>query len=55
MLRVPRTVVGILAGLALGAAGSLIQAITRNPLAEPGLFGVNSGAAAVVATGIRLR
>ena len=52
LLRVPRTLVGILAGVALGAAGSLIQAITRNPLAEPGLLGVNSGAAAVVATGI---
>ncbi|MFT4216769.1 MAG: iron ABC transporter permease [Micropruina sp.] len=52
LLRVPRTFVGILAGAALGAAGSLIQAITRNPLAEPGLLGVNSGAAAVVATGI---
>ncbi|MFT3968945.1 MAG: iron ABC transporter permease [Micropruina sp.] len=52
LLRVPRTVVGVIAGVALGAAGSLIQAITRNPLAEPGLLGVNSGAAAVVATGI---
>jgi len=51
-LRVPRTVLGILAGAALGAAGALMQAITRNPLAEPGILGVNAGAAAAVAAGI---
>lgn len=42
--RVPRTVLGIMVGIALGLAGSLIQAITRNPLAEPGILGVNAGA-----------
>lgn len=44
-LRVPRTVIGIGAGAALGAAGALMQGVTRNPLADPGLLGVNAGAA----------
>ncbi len=44
-LRVPRTAVGLLVGAALGAAGALVQGLTRNPLAEPGLLGVNAGAA----------
>jgi iron complex transport system permease protein len=50
-LRLPRTMVGIAVGLALSVAGALMQAITRNPLADPGLLGVNSGAslAAVIA------
>lgn len=43
--RLPRTVLGVAVGLALGAAGALMQGHTRNPLAEPGLFGVNAGAA----------
>jgi iron complex transport system permease protein len=47
-LRLPRTVLGVLAGLALGVAGALMQAHTRNPLAEPGLLGVNAGAAFAV-------
>ncbi|WP_243761625.1 iron ABC transporter permease [Streptomyces sp. YIM 98790] len=47
-LRVPRTLLGLLAGSALGLAGALMQALTRNPLAEPGLLGVNAGAAAAV-------
>lgn len=51
-LRVPRTLIGILVGGALGVAGAVMQAITRNPLAEPGLLGVNAGAAAAVVTGI---
>ncbi|WP_035749199.1 MULTISPECIES: iron ABC transporter permease [unclassified Glycomyces] len=49
-LRVPRTVLGIAAGAALGLAGALMQAMTRNPLADPGLLGVNTGAAAAVVT-----
>ena len=50
-LRVPRTLLGLLAGAALGTAGALMQALTRNGLADPGLLGVNAGAAlAVVAT-----
>ncbi|WP_067169549.1 FecCD family ABC transporter permease [Microtetraspora niveoalba] len=44
-LRVPRTAIGLLAGLALGVAGALMQGHTRNPLADPGLLGVTQGAA----------
>ncbi|WP_343074720.1 FecCD family ABC transporter permease [Nakamurella aerolata] len=50
--RVPRTVVGLVVGLALALAGGVIQALTRNPLADPGILGVNAGAAFVVAIGI---
>lgn len=42
--RLPRTVVAIAVGAALGVAGALIQAYTRNPLADPGILGVNAGA-----------
>ncbi|GAA4232142.1 iron chelate uptake ABC transporter family permease subunit [Actinomadura meridiana] len=48
--RVPRTLLGIAAGAALGLAGALMQALSRNPLADPGLLGVNAGAAAAVVT-----
>ncbi|MDQ1204459.1 iron complex transport system permease protein [Microbacterium sp. SORGH_AS 862] len=51
-LRVPRTLAGIAAGAALGVAGALIQAFTRNPLADPGILGVNAGAAFAVALGV---
>ncbi|MCC5576779.1 iron ABC transporter permease [Microtetraspora sp. AC03309] len=44
-LRVPRTVLGLFAGIALGVAGALMQGHTRNPLADPGLLGVTQGAA----------
>lgn len=50
-LRLERTVVALVAGLGLGGAGALMQALTRNPLADPGLLGVNAGAAAAVVTG----
>lgn len=53
-LRVPRTLVALLAGLALGAAGTVMQALTRNPLAEPGLLGVNAGAALAVILGVAM-
>lgn len=43
--RVPRTAVAVGVGAALGVAGALIQALTRNPLADPGILGVNAGAA----------
>lgn len=43
--RLPRTLVAIVVGAALGIAGALIQAYTRNPLADPGILGVNAGAA----------
>ncbi|QUQ69656.1 FecCD family ABC transporter permease [Kutzneria sp. CA-103260] len=51
-LRIPRTELAVLAGAALGVAGSLIQGHTRNPLADPGLLGVTSGAAFAVVIGI---
>jgi iron complex transport system permease protein len=53
-LRLPRTLLGLLAGLALGVAGALMQALTRNPLADPGLLGVNAGASAAVVTATAL-
>lgn len=51
-MRIPRTVVGLCVGVALGVAGALIQALTRNPLADPGILGVNAGAAFFVAFGV---
>lgn len=49
--RVPRTVLAIVVGAALGLGGVLMQALTRNPLADPGLLGVNAGAYAAVVFG----
>lgn len=43
-VRLPRTAIGALVGLAMGLAGALIQAMTRNPLADPGILGINAGA-----------
>lgn len=51
-LRLPRTLVGLMVGAALGVAGAVMQATTRNPLADPGLLGVNAGASAAVVFGI---
>lgn len=51
-LRIPRTILGVAVGAALGLAGALIQGHTRNPLADPGLLGVNMGAAFFVVVGI---
>lgn len=51
-LRIPRTLTAIMAGSALGVAGVLMQAVTRNPLADPGLLGVNAGASAAVVVAI---
>lgn len=51
-LRVPRTILGLLVGMALGMSGALIQALTRNPLADPGILGVNAGAAFFVVFGV---
>ncbi|MEH0841123.1 iron chelate uptake ABC transporter family permease subunit [Micromonospora sp. CPCC 205711] len=53
-MRLPRTLLGLLAGAALGVAGALMQTLTRNPLADPGLLGVNAGASAAVATATAL-
>lgn len=50
--RLVRTVLALLAGLALGAAGTLTQGHTRNPLADPGLLGINAGAACAVVAGV---
>jgi iron complex transport system permease protein len=51
-LRVPRTVLGLAVGMALGVAGALMQGHTRNPLADPGVLGVSPGAAFLVVLGI---
>ncbi len=53
-LRVPRTLLAVVVGAGLGLAGALMQSMTRNPLAEPGLLGVNAGAAFAVAIAITL-
>ncbi len=50
--RVPRTIIALVVGPAFGLAGALIQALTRNPLADPGILGVNAGAAFAVAIGV---
>ncbi|MGY4927835.1 FecCD family ABC transporter permease [Streptomyces sp. 900105755] len=50
--RLSRTVLGLLAGAALGLSGTVLQALTRNPLADPGLLGINAGASAAVVTAI---
>ncbi len=52
-MRLDRTVVGVLVGAALGAAGALMQGVTRNPLAEPGILGVSGGASFAVVLAIR--
>ncbi|MEV6276090.1 iron chelate uptake ABC transporter family permease subunit [Nocardia sp. NPDC051832] len=51
-LRVPRTILAVIVGAALGVSGALIQAMTRNPLADPGILGVNAGAGFFVALGV---
>lgn len=51
-MRLPRTLLGLLVGAALGLAGGVMQALTRNPLADPGLLGINAGAAAAVVSAI---
>ena len=47
-LRVPRTLIGIFAGAALGLSGAILQGVTRNPLADPGIMGINTGAATAI-------
>lgn len=51
-LRVPRTIIGLVVGSALAVAGTIMQGITRNPLADPGLLGVNAGASLFVVVAI---
>ncbi|WP_255301115.1 FecCD family ABC transporter permease [Bacillus sp. Marseille-P3800] len=50
--RVPRTVFSLLCGAALGVSGALMQAVTRNPIADPSILGVNTGAALFVVAGL---
>lgn len=50
--RVPRTALALLAGAALGLAGAVMQGVTRNPLADPGILGVNVGASLAVVVGV---
>ena len=52
--RLPRTVVGLVVGVALGLSGALIQALTRNPLADPGILGVHAGASFAVTVAVGL-
>lgn len=51
-LRVPRTVLGVLVGAALGVSGAILQGLTRNPLADPSIMGIEAGAALAVVLGI---
>ena len=51
VLRVERSIIGVLVGAALAVAGAVMQAVTRNPLAEPGLLGVNAGASLGIVLG----
>ena len=52
--RIPRTVLIIVVGIALGVAGALMQSLTRNPLADPGVLGVNAGAAFAVVAAVAI-
>ncbi|MBU2698405.1 iron ABC transporter permease [Nocardioides sp. WV_118_6] len=51
-LRVPRTILGVLVGAALGVAGAILQGLTRNALADPSIMGIEAGAALAVVLGI---
>jgi len=51
-LRLPRTLLGVLVGASLGLAGAVMQGVARNPLADPGILGVNAGAALFVVVAI---
>lgn len=50
--RIPRTIFGVIAGGALGISGALMQSITRNPIADPSILGVNTGASLFVVCGM---
>lgn len=51
-VRIPRTLLAVVAGAALGLAGAIMQGVTRNPLADPGILGVNMGASLAVVVGV---
>lgn len=50
--RIPRTVLAVLIGAALALSGAAMQAVTRNPVADPGILGVSNGAALAVVLGL---
>ncbi len=52
--RIPRTILGLLVGAALGVSGLIMQALTLNPLADPGVLGIEVGASFMVVLGITL-
>jgi iron complex transport system permease protein len=52
--RIPRAIIGAAAGASLAIAGAIMQGLTRNPLASPGIFGINSGAAFFVVLAVTL-
>jgi iron complex transport system permease protein len=51
-LRLPRTIIGLGVGAALGLSGAVLQGATRNPLADPSILGIHSGAAVCVVLGV---
>ncbi|MFF8469126.1 FecCD family ABC transporter permease [Streptomyces griseus] len=51
-MRVPRTLIGLMVGAALALAGTVLQGITRNPIADPGILGISQGASVAVVTAI---
>lgn len=51
-MRIPRTLLAVIAGAALGLSGAIMQGVTRNPLADPGILGVNIGASFFVVIGL---
>jgi iron complex transport system permease protein len=51
-VRIPRTLLALVAGAALGLAGAIMQGVTRNPLADPGILGVNQGAVLAIVVGV---
>src|SRR4030042_1679249 len=52
LIRLPRAIVAALMGIALGASGAVLQGILRNPLADPYILGISSGAALTAALGL---
>lgn len=53
-LRIPRTLLAVVVGAGLGTTGAILQALTRNPLSDPGILGINAGAAVAIAGAIAL-
>lgn len=51
-MRVPRTLIGLMVGAALALAGTVLQGITRNPIADPGILGISQGASVAVVVAI---